>query len=143
MAKKTAMRGGELMVFVEGTCYPLATQCTLTGTLSMLDPQTKDDSIHQVPDDESKKWAVQGDNQSDDVLETFRILLALAKAHEPVDIEIGRPANATTEGVPNGGWTAPVTKLSGSAYVQSVTFNAPVEGKATLNFQLSGCSDLS
>ena len=49
MAKKTPMRGGELMVFVEGTCYPLATSCTLTGTLSMLDPQTKDDSIHQQP----------------------------------------------------------------------------------------------
>ena len=77
MAKKTPMRGGELMVFVEGTCYPLATSCTLTGTLSMLDPQTKDDSIHQQPDDESKAWTVQGDNQSDDVLETFRTLLAL------------------------------------------------------------------
>ena len=143
MAKKTAMRGGELMVFVDDTCYPLATQCSVSGNISMLDPQTKDDSIHQTPDEESKKWAVSGDNQSDDAFETFLTLLSLAQAHEPVDIEIGKPANASTEGVPNGGWTAPVNKLSGKVYVQQVSFNAPVEGKATLSFQLSGCSDLA
>ena len=143
MAKKTAMRGGELMVFVDDTCYPLATQCSVSGNISMLDPQTKDDSIHQTPDEESKQWAVSGDNQSDDAFETFLTLLSLAQAHEPVDIEIGKPANASTEGVPNGGWTAPVNKLSGKAYVQQVSFNAPVEGKATLSFQLSGCSDLA
>jgi hypothetical protein len=143
MAKKTAMRGGELMVFVDNTCYPLATQCSVSGNISMLDPQTKDDSIHQTPDEESKQWTVSGDNQSDDAFETFLTLLSLAQAHEPVDIEIGKPANASTEGVPNGGWTAPVNKLSGKAYVQQVSFNAPVEGKATLSFQLSGCSDLA
>ena len=143
MAKKTAMRGGELMVFVDDTCYPLATQCSVSGNISMLDPQTKDDSIHQTPDEESKQWTVSGDNQSDDAFETFLTLLSLAQAHEPVDIEIGKPANASTEGVPNGGWTAPVNKLSGKAYVQQVSFNAPVEGKATLSFQLSGCSDLA
>lgn len=142
MAKKTAMRGGELMVFVDDTCYPLATQCSVSGNISMLDPQTKDDGIHQTPDEESKKWTVSGDNQSDDAFEILLTLLALAQAHEPVDIEIGKPANANTEGVPNGGWTAPVNKLSGKVYVQSVSFNAPVEGKATLSFQLSGCSDL-
>lgn len=142
MAKKTAMRGGELMVFVDDTCYPLATQCSVSGNISMLDPQTKDDSIHQTPDEESKQWTVSGDNQSDDAFETFLTLLSLAQAHEPVDVEIGKPANANTEGVPNGGWTAPVNKLSGKVYVQSVSFNAPVEGKATLSFQLSGCSDL-
>lgn len=143
MAKKTAMRGGELMVFVDNTCYPLATQCSVSGNISMLDPQTKDDSIHQTPDEESKQWTVSGNNQSDDAFETFLTLLSLAQAHEPVDIEIGKPANASTEGVPNGGWTAPVNKLSGKAYVQQVSFNAPVEGKATLSFQLSGCSDLA
>lgn len=143
MAKKTAMRGGELMVFVDDTCYPLATQCSVSGNISMLDPQTKDDSIHQTPDEESKQWTVSGNNQSDDAFETFLTLLSLAQAHEPVDIEIGKPANASTEGVPNGGWTAPVNKLSGKAYVQQVSFNAPVEGKATLSFQLSGCSDLA
>jgi hypothetical protein len=143
MAKKTAMRGGELMVFVDDTCYPLATQCSVSGNISMLDPQTKDDSIHQTPDEESKQWTVSGDNQSDDAFNTFLTLLSLAQAHEPVDIEIGKPANASTEGVPNGGWTAPVNKLSGKAYVQQVSFNAPVEGKATLSFQLSGCSDLA
>ena len=143
MAKKTAMRGGELMVFVDDTCYPLATQCSVSGNISMLDPQTKDDSIHQTPDEESKQWTVSGDNQSDDAFVTFLTLLSLAQAHEPVDIEIGKPANASTEGVPNGGWTAPVNKLSGKVYVQQVSFNAPVEGKATLSFQLSGCSDLA
>jgi hypothetical protein len=143
MAKKTAMRGGELMVFVDDTCYPLATQCSVSGNISMLDPQTKDDSIHQTPDEESKQWTVSGDNQSDDAFNTFLTLLSLAQAHEPVDIEIGKPANASTEGVPNGGWTAPVNKFSGKAYVQQVSFNAPVEGKATLSFQLSGCSDLA
>lgn len=143
MAKKTAMRGGELMVFVDDTCYPLATQCSVSGNISMLDPQTKDDSIHQTPDEESKQWTVSGNNQSDDAFETFLTLLSLAQAHEPVDVEIGKPANASTEGVPNGGWTAPVNKLSGKAYVQQVSFNAPVEGKATLSFQLSGCSDLA
>ena len=142
MAKKTAMRGGELMVFVDNNCYPLATQCSVSGNISMLDPQTKDDSIHQTPDEESKQWTVSGDNQSDDAFDTFLTLLSLAQAHEPVDIEIGKPANASTEGVPNGGWTAPVNKLSGKVYVQQVSFNAPVEGKATLSFQLSGCSDL-
>ena len=143
MAKKTAMRGGELMAFLDNICYPLATQCSVSGNISMLDPQTKDDSIHQTPDEESKQWTVSGNNQSDDAFETFLTLLSLAQAHEPVDIEIGKPANASTEGVPNGGWTAPVNKLSGKAYVQQVSFNAPVEGKATLSFQLSGCSDLA
>ena len=143
MAKKTAMRGGELMVFVDDTCYPLATQCSVSGNISMLDPQTKDDGIHQTPDEESKKWTVSCTNQSDEAFETFVTVLALAKAHTKVGVKVGKPANLTHNGVPTGGWTAPTKYLNGNAYISQVTFEAPVNGKATVAIQLTGTSDLT
>lgn len=143
MAKKKSMRGGELMVFVNDTCYPLATQCSFTASESLLDPQTKDDSIYGEPDDDSKQWSISGTNQSDDAFATFCTLYKLAKAKEPVTVKLGRPANASKNGVPDSGWTLPTTSINGKVYVQNVSFSAPKEGKATLSFNLSGCSDIA
>ena len=143
MAKKQSLRGGDLMVFVGGVCYPLATQCSVQANLSMLDPQTKDDSIYETPDEDSKKWNVSATNQSDEAFETFVTVLALAKAHTRAAVKVGKPANLTHNGVPAGGWTAPTKYLNGTAYVSQVTFDAPVNGKATVAIQLTGASDLT
>ena len=143
MAKKQSLRGGDLMVFVQGVCYPLATQCSVQANLSMLDPQTKDDSIYQSPDEDSKKWNVNATNQSDDAFATFITVLALAKAHTKVPVKIGKPANLTHNGVPAGGWTAPTKYLNGNGYISQVTFEAPVNGKATVGIQITGASDLT
>ena len=131
------------MVFVQGVCYPLATQCSVQANLSMLDPQTKDDSIYQSPDGDSKKWNVNATNQSDDAFATFITALALAKAHTKVPVKIGKPANLTHNGVPAGGWRAPTKYLNGNGYISQVTFEAPVNGKATLGIQITGASDLT
>ena len=131
------------MVFVGGVCYPLATQCNVNANLSMLDPQTKDDGIYQSPDEDSKKWTVSATNQSDEAFETFITVLALAKAHTKVPVKIGKPANLNHNGVPAGGWTAPTKYLNGSVYVSQVTFDAPVNGKATVAMQFTGASDLT
>lgn len=131
------------MVFVQGVCYPLATQCSVQANLSMLDPQTKDDSIYQSPDEDSKKWNVNATNQSDDAFATFITALALAKAHTKVPVKIGKPANLTHNGVPAGGWIAPTKYLNGNGYISQVTFEAPVNGKATVGIQITGASDLT
>ena len=143
MAKKTSLRGGDLMVFVNGVCHPHATQCSVQADLSMLDPQTKDDSIYQTPDEDSKKWTVNCTNQSDEAFETFVNALAIAKAHTKVGVKVGKPANLTHNGVPSGGWTLPTKYLNGNAYISQVTFDAPVNGKATVAIQLTGTSDLT
>lgn len=144
--KKTAFKGGEVMVWINNVCYPLATSCQLNLTANMLDPETKDDGNNQSFDKDSRRWTVQLDVQYDKLRETIADLGGTIQQHSKLPVIIGKPSNYNKSGVTSAGWTKPTAqqaKWHGNVYLSGLTLGAQKGSKATIGVTMSGASDIA
>lgn len=129
MAKAKAVKGKDLMLFVDGKAIALAKTFTLGLSQETLDASSKDDGEWEANDIvDSKSFDISSDavySADEDVStsETYDALFDKFVAGEPVPFTCGIAANAATE-YPEGGWTAPTSKgYQGKMMINSLSLN--------------------
>lgn len=129
MAKAKAVKGKDLMLFVDGKAIALAKTFTLNLSQEVLDATSKDDGeweandIVDVKSYDISSDAVYSADEAVATAETYDTLFDKYVAGEPVPFTCGIAKNAAAE-YPEGGWTAPTTKgYQGKMMINSLSLN--------------------
>ena len=146
-------KGKYLQHIVDGKATALATSCSLNATMQFDDTRTKDDAEGPAPEPDYIDWSVGSENivgynedvtaemLYDELMETF-------VSKKKVEIYVEQIADASGA-VPAGGWKPDTTvkkafaPYGGYAYIESVTLNAPENGKATVSVSYKGYGALT
>ena len=144
----TKIKGKYLQQFVDGKPQALATSCSLNATMQFDDARTKDDPEGPAPEPDYIDWSVSCENilgYNEDVTAEmlYDELMEIFTTKKKVEIYIEQVINPSAA-VPNAGWkpetgtTKAFAPYGGYAYVESVTLNAPADGKATVSVNYKG-----
>lgn len=131
MARRKALKGKDLMIFVDGKAIALATSHTLTLNAETSNTASKDSGLWDESEVTKLAWEASSESigaadEGTPVDISYETLLDKCMAGEKVPVICGIPTNATNDGVPEQGWTAPTespkqTYYKGEAIITSVT----------------------
>ena len=112
MANRKALKGKDLMIFVDGKAIALATSHTLTLNAETSDTASKDSGMWDDAEVTKLSWEASSESigaadEGTPVDISYETLLDKCMAGKKVPIICGIPTNATNDGVPEGGWSAP------------------------------------
>ncbi len=141
--KRKAVKGKDLMIFVNDKALALATSCNIDLTANTEDAASKDSGGWDDPEITGWAWTGGSDNicgadDDSDIDLVYEDLMDLCMSGEPVAIKVGIAANATNGDVPEAGWTVPTKGYSGKAIIDSVKITAANKQNATLSVSLKG-----
>lgn len=148
------IKGKKLMCFVETSTNTYkslgyATNHTLSTTANTVDVAHKDladasGGRWEDQDVDTLAWSVSSENfyANDAEGASFEDLFSIYAAGTEVTLKWGVAADSST-GVPDGGWVAPSTGLTGKAIITSLDVNAPVSDKATYSVTFTGKGPLT
>ena len=145
MGKANVVAGKDLMIFVDGEATALATSHSLSITAETSEAASKDDGAWGSATVTKFSW--EGSTEAlvsmDENANSFDKMYDAMMTRETVDIVSGRPTNATDDGLPEGGWTAPTTKMyKGKALITSLQRNDPNGDNATMTVTFTGVGKL-
>ena len=145
MGKANVVAGKDLMIFVNGEPTALATSHSLSITAETCEAASKDDGAWGSATVTKLSW--EGSTEAlvsmDEIANSFDAMYEAMMTRQPVDIVRGRPTNATDDGVPEEGWTAPTTKMyKGKALITSLQRNDPNGDNSTMTVTFTGVGKL-
>ena len=145
MGKAKVVAGKDLMIFVDGEPTALATSHSISITAETSEAASKDDGAWGAATVTKFSW--EGSTEAlvsmDENANSFDAMYDAMMTREPVDIVSGRPSNATDDGVPEEGWTAPTTNLyKGKALITSLQRNDPNGDNSTMTVTFTGVGKL-
>jgi TP901-1 family phage major tail protein len=145
MGKANVVAGKDLMIFVNTKPTALATSHSLSITAETNDAASKDDGAWGSAVVTKFSW--EGSTEAlvsmDDEVNSFDAMFDAMMTRKPVDIVSGRPVNASDDGVPEDGWTAPTTKYyKGKALITSLQRNDPNGDNSTMTVTFTGVGKL-
>ena len=145
MGKANVVAGKDLMIFVNGNPTALATSHSLSITAETSEAASKDDGAWGAATVTKFSW--EGSTEAlvsmDENANSFDAMYEAMMTREPVDIVSGRPTNATDDGVPEEGWTAPTSKMyKGKALITSLQRNDPNGDNSTMTVTFTGVGKL-
>lgn len=141
------------MIFVDGKAIALATSHTLTLNAETSDTASKDSGMWD--DSEVTKLSWEASSESIGAAEegtpvdiSYEVLLDKCMAGEKVPIICGIPTNATNDGVPEGGWSAPSESQAqayyqGSAIITSVSLTGANGENSQISANFKGVGKLN
>lgn len=147
MARRTTLKGKNVMLFVNSKAIALATSCELTLNANTEDAATKDDGGFSNYEVTGHDWSITSDNLvgADETTPTdlsFTELMDLCLAGTTVTVMYGLTASTADE-VPTTGWTVPSSGYTGSAVIESVKQTDQNKQNATMSISLKGKGVLS
>lgn len=145
MGKANVVAGKDLMIFVNDNPTALATSHSLSITAETSEAASKDDGAWGAATVTKFSW--EGSTEAlvsmDESANSFDAMYDAMMTRQPVDIVSGRPSNATDDGVPEEGWTAPTTKMyKGKALITSLQRNDPNGDNSTMTVTFTGVGRL-
>lgn len=145
MGKAKSIAGKDLMIFVGGKATALANSHSLSITAETSEAASKDDGAWGAATVTKFSW--EGSTEAlvsmDADSNSFDAMFDAMMTRETVDIVSGRPSNATDDGVPEGGWTAPTTQMyKGKALITSLQRNDPNGDNSTMTVTFTGVGKL-
>lgn len=143
MVKK--IKGGDMMLFVDGKSIALATSHTLSISGDTQDTSNKDEGGGDWASSEVSKlsWSASSENMYslDGEGSNFDDLFDLMIKKEPITATFSKKTETDTD-VPTGGWTASKPDYEGKVMITSLELNAPNGEYATYTVQFTGVGAL-
>jgi len=140
------IKGGDLMVFVEGVSVAYATSHTLSINADTTDTSNKDEGGGGWQSSEVNllSWTATTENlySEDGEGKGFDDLFDLMIAKEPVTLVFAKKSSSATD-VPTGGWSAGTPKKTGEAIITALEANAPNGDNATFTCTFTGVGALT
>ena len=154
MTYRKALRGKNLMAFVDNKAIALATACGLDISGDTEETSSKDSGnwkdfimtmLGWTASTDTLVSAIESDSDTADL--AYKELYAKFIAMEPVTLVFGEIASRTSsnnERPETTGWVAPSDNgYTGEALITGLSFSAPVDGKATLSVSFQGTGALT
>lgn len=139
------IRGGSLMLFVDGKSNAYATNHTLEINAETASTSNKDEGGGDWSSDEINilSWGASSENlySEDGEGNNFEDLFDLMVAKSPIDAVFCKKSETATN-VPTGGWTPSVPKYTGKVIITSLSLNAPNGEYANYTAQFQGVGEL-
>ena len=139
------IRGGDMMLFVNGKSIAYATSHTLTISGDTQDTSNKDEGGGDWASNEvsTLSWTAQSENMYsiDGDGSNFDDLFDIMVAKTPVTATFSKKTE-TAVNVPEGGWTASKPDYEGKVVITSLELNAPNGEYATYTVQFTGIGAL-
>lgn len=139
------IRGGDMMLFVNGKSIAYATSHTLTISGDTQDTSNKDEGGGDWASNEvsTLSWTAQSENMYsiDGAGSNFDDLFDIMVAKTPVTATFSKKTE-TAVNVPEGGWTASKPDYEGKVVITSLEPNAPNGEYATYTVQFTGIGAL-
>lgn len=145
MGKAKSVAGKDLMIFVGGKATALATSHSLSITAETSEAASKDDGAWGAATVTKFSW--EGSTEAlvsmDADANSFDAMYDAMMTRQPVELVSGQPSNATDDGLPEEGWTAPTTKYyRGQALITSLQRNDPNGDNSTMSVTFTGVGKL-
>lgn len=139
------IRGGDMMLFVNGKSIAYATSHTLTISGDTQDTSNKDEGGGDWASNEvsTLSWTAQSENMYsiDGAGSNFDDLFDIMVAKTPVIATFSKKTE-TAVNVPEGGWTASKPDYEGKVVITSLELNAPNGEYVTYTVQFTGIGAL-
>lgn len=139
------IRGGDMMLFVNGKSIAYATSHTLTISGDTQDTSNKDEGGGDWASNEvsTLSWTAQSENMYsiDGAGSNFDDLFDIMVAKTPVTATFSKKTE-TAVNVPEGGWTASKPDYEGKVVITSLELNAPNGEYVTYTVQFTGIGAL-
>lgn len=140
------IKGGDLMLFVNGKSIAYATSHSLEITGETTDTSNKDEGGGDWSSQEVSilSWTASSENLycEEGAGDRFDDLFSLMVAKTPIDAVFARKAEATTD-VPEAGWTkGSAPTYEGKVVITSLSLNAPNGEYASYTVQFQGVGAL-
>ncbi len=139
------IRGGDMMLFVNGKSIAYATSHTLTISGDTQDTSNKDEGGGDWASNEvsTLSWTAQSENMYsiDGAGSNFDDLFDIMVAKTPVTATFSKKTE-TAVNVPEGGWTASKPDYEGKVVITSLELNAPNGEYTTYTVQFTGIGAL-
>lgn len=143
MEENIPVQGKDVMLFVDNKAIAYATSCSVSKTASTSEAASKDDGMWENSIVTKLGWEMKVDAFVGKTRDSYKELNAAWKARKQVKVVYGKPANASDNGLPEGGWTAPTADYEeGMAYVTSLERNDPNGENSTFSATLKGVGEL-
>lgn len=140
------IKGGDLMLFVDGKSIAYATSHTLSISGDTQDTSNKDEGGGNWASSEVSilNWTASSDNlySTDGEGNNFEDLFDIMIAKTPVQAVFCLKSQMNLTDVPTGGWTPSVPKYVGNVVITSLEVNAPNGEYATFTAQFTGVGAL-
>lgn len=153
MARRKALKGKDLMIFVDGKAIALATSHSLTLNAETSDTASKDSGLWDESEVTKLSWegsseSIGAADEGTPVDISYETLLDKCMAGEKVPVICGIPTNATNDGVPEDGWTAPTESpkqsyYKGEALITSVTLTGANGENSKISASFKGVGKLT
>lgn len=139
------IRGGDMMLFVNGKSIAYATSHTLTISGDTQDTSNKDEGGGDWASNEvsTLSWTAQSENMYsiEGAGSNFDDLFDIMVAKTPVTATFSKKTE-TAVNVPEGGWTASKPDYEGKVVITSLELNAPNGEYATYTVNFTGIGAL-
>lgn len=139
------IRGGDMMLFVNGKSIAYATSHTLTISGDTQDTSNKDEGGGDWASNEvsTLSWTAQSENMYsiDGAGSNFDDLFDIMVAKTPVTATFSKKTE-TAVNVPEGGWTASKPDYEGKVVITSLELNAPNGEYVTYTVNFTGIGAL-
>ena len=139
------IKGGDLMLFVDGKSIAYATSHTLEINADTVETSNKDEGGGNWASSEVNmlNWAATSENlySVDGEGNEFDDLFDLMVAKTPIAAVFSKKSQ-DVEDVPTGGWSPAVPKYSGNVIITSLSLNAPNGEYATYTANFQGVGKL-
>lgn len=140
------VKGGDLMLFVDGKSIAYATSHTLSISGDTQDTSNKDEGGGSWASSEVSilNWSASSDNlfsvdgQGNNFADLFDIMIAKT----PVQAVFCLKSEMNLTDVPTGGWTTSYPMYQGNVVITSLEVNAPNGEYATFTAQFTGVGEL-
>lgn len=151
--KRKALKGKDLMIFVDNKAIALATSHSLTLNAETSDTASKDSGLWDESEVTKLSWEASSESigaadEGTPVDISYETLLDKCMAGEKVPVICGIPTNATNDGVPEDGWTAPTESpkqsyYKGEALITSVTLTGANGENSQISASFKGVGKLT
>lgn len=139
------IKGGNLMLFVDGKSISYATNHTLEINGETASTSNKDEGGGDWSSDEVNilSWNASSENlySEDGAGSNYDDLFDIMIAKQPVDAVFCKKSETVTD-VPTGGWTPSTPKYTGKVIITSLSLNAPNGEYANYTAQFQGVGEL-
>lgn len=139
------IKGGDMMLFLQGKSISFATSHTLSISGETQDTSNKDEGGGDWQSQEVGilSWEASTENMysADGQGDNFDDLFDLMVAKTPIDAVFAKKSQNTTN-VPDGGWTAGTSGYKGKVVITSLELNAPNGEYATYSASFTGVGAL-
>jgi len=140
------IKGGDLMLFVDGKSIAYATSHTLSISGDTQDTSNKDEGGGSWASSEVSilNWSATSDNlySTDGEGNNFEDLFDIMIAKTPVQAVFCLKSQMNLTDVPTGGWSTSTPNYTGNVVITSLEVNAPNGEYATFTAQFTGVGAL-